>query len=74
MISYRPLKDLLYHNNIFINELVEAKILTPNNSVNINKDKGYLNLRTVDRVITYLNKRLDQELKIDDVLKYIPDN
>lgn len=74
MISYRPLKDLLYHNDILIKELVDLKILTPTNSVYVNNDRGHLNIRTIDRILIYLSARLNKELKIEDVLKFVPDD
>jgi len=73
VISYRPLKDLLYHNDILIKELVEAKILTPTNSVYVNNNSGHLNLRTINRVGNYLSKRLNRPIKINDILEFIPD-
>lgn len=74
MISYRPLKDLLYNNDIKIIELVDAKILTPTNSVYVNNDSGHINIRTVDRVCNYLTKRLKRPVQIDEILKFIPDD
>lgn len=73
MISYRPLKDLLYNNDIYIKELVDAKILTPTNSVYVNNDSGHLNLRTIDKVMSYLSKRLDREITPNDIIKFISD-
>ena len=73
MISYRPLKDLLYHNDILIKELVEAKILTPTNSVYVNNDSGHLNIRTIDKVMNYLTVRLDKEITPNDIIKFAPD-
>ena len=74
MISYKPFKKLLIDHDIKINELVEAKILTPTNSVYVNNDSGYLNLRTVNRLCDYLSNRLDKPVVVSDILLYIPDD
>lgn len=73
MISYRPLKDLLYHNDIKMIELINDGIVTPNISVKLNKDTGYVNLSTIDKVCNYLSQRLNRTVAIDEVAKFIPD-
>lgn len=73
MISYKPLRDIFYNNNLVLNELVEAKILTPNNSVVINNDRGYVSLSTINKVMNYLNKEHGINARIEDVLMYVPD-
>lgn len=73
MISYRPLKDLLYNNDIKIIELVDDKILTPNNSVYVNNDNGHLSIKTLDRVGNYLSNRLDRDILISDLIIFIRD-
>lgn len=73
MISYRPLKDLLYNNDIKIKELVENKVLTPTNSVYVNNDSGHLSIKTIDRVIEYLSNRLDRDILVSDIIVYVID-
>lgn len=73
MISYKPLKKLLIDADKTTKDLIELKILTPNNSVYVNQDSGYLNLRTIDRICNYLSTKLGRPVKIDEILEFTPD-
>lgn len=73
MISYKGLKKMLIDADIKTKDLIDLKILTPTNSVYVNQDSGYLNLRTIDRICNYLTKELGKVVTISDVLEFVPD-
>ena len=74
MISYKPLKKLLIDYDIKTIDLINDKILTPTNSVYINNDTGYINLRTINRLCNYLSDRISKDVLISDILLFIPDD
>ncbi len=73
MISYRPLRDLLYVNKIKMARLIEAKVVTPAASVKLNNDRGYIDLSTVNKIGNYLSAALKANLAIEDMVRFIPD-
>jgi len=74
MISYKPLKKLLIDYDIKTIDLINDKILTPTNSVYINNDTGYINLRTINRLCNYLSDRISKDVLISDILLFIQDD
>lgn len=73
MISYKKLKKLLIDVDIKTKDLIDLKILTPTNSVYVNNDSGYLNLRTIDRICNYLTGELNKTIRVEDIIEFIPD-
>lgn len=74
MISYKKLKKLLIDADIKTKDLIDLKILTPTNSVYVNQDSGYLNLRTIDRICNHLSSKLGRPIKIEEIIEFIPDS
>lgn len=72
MISYKPLRDLLYENRMVLNDLVTEKILTPNNASYINNDTGHISIRTLEKILPYLSHRLSRVINVEDVIRYVP--
>ncbi len=73
MISYEPLRILLIKEKLKLQDLRNAKILNPNIASIINNDTGYVNLSTIDKIMTYLSNRLNRTIKIEEILRFIPE-
>lgn len=74
MISYEPLRILLVKEKMNMQKLRTDNVLNPNIAATINGDTGYVNLSTIDKVMNYLSKELDRPVKIDEIIKFIPDS
>lgn len=73
MISYRPLRDFLYFNNIKMVDLINDGIVTPNLSVKLNNDRGAVSLSTLYKIYKYLKSETNKDINIKDLVEFIPD-
>lgn len=73
LISYEPLRLLLVKEKMNLRQLIDNKIITPNNSVRINNDTGNITLTTLDKMMNYLTKELNRAVTVEEIIKFIPD-
>lgn len=76
MISYEPLRILLTkekRTGLNMRKLIDDGVITPNISVKLNNDTGYVNLSTIDKVANYLTQRLGRVVTIQELIRFVPD-
>lgn len=73
MLNYEPLRILLVKEKLNLKSMTRAGVLTPNNSVILNNDTGYVSLKTLDGVLNHLSKELGRIITLDDIIEFVPD-
>ncbi|HHX60327.1 MAG TPA: hypothetical protein GX707_06270 [Epulopiscium sp.] len=73
MLNYEPLRILLVKEKLNLKSLTRAGVLTPNNSVILNNDTGYVSLKTLDGVLNHLSRELGRIITLDDIIEFVPD-
>jgi len=73
MINYEPLRILLVKEKLNLKSMTRAGVLTPNNSVTLNNDTGYVSLKTLDGVLNHLSQELGRTVALDEIIEFVPD-
>lgn len=73
MISYKGIKYLLIEADLKMIDLIDAGVVTRNNSVTINNDRGFVTLATVDSILNYLSNKLGRTVAIGELIEFTPD-
>jgi len=73
VLNYEPLRILLVKEKLNLKSLTRAGVLTPNNSVILNNDTGYVSLKTLDGVLNHLSRELGRIITLDDIIEFVPD-
>lgn len=71
MISYEPFRILKAINNITLQELIDAGI-NSKTAVKLNSDES-MTTNSLNKVLDYLSRRLNREVKIEEIIKYVHD-
>ena len=74
MISYKPLKKLMIDADVNSTDLKNDLSIGTNTIAKLNNDNGYVALGVIDKIANYLTIKLDRNVKIDEILEFIPDS
>lgn len=72
MISFEPLRVLKTVNNITLQDIIQEGGINSKVAVKFNRDES-VTTKTLDKLIKYLSKKLNREVKVEEIMKYVSD-